>query len=135
MAGRGGKKKAARPSGGGAPFNPMAEQVGPDFYDEAALAEALDRDAATLREARHVLALPTAGEDFVFPTWQVVDGALLAGLPEVLAAFEGAPAWSVGLWLTTSHERWGGRTPVEALGAGEGAAVAEEAAATAARWA
>ncbi|GGD22398.1 hypothetical protein GCM10007231_21850 [Nocardioides daphniae] len=124
-------------------MNPMAEQVGPDFYDERSLAEVLGSaeeplataDVKAMREGKDVLALPTADGHWVFPTWQVADGAILPGIPDVLAAFASAPVWSVGLWLTTSDERWGGRTPVEALGAGETAAVVEEAAATAARWA
>ncbi|QCX28493.1 hypothetical protein [Nocardioides jishulii] len=121
----------------------MAEQVGPDFYDERAMGEALGSDGEplapvevrALREARKVLALPTADGYWVFPTWQVVDGAVLPGVAEVMAAFEGAPVWSVGLWMTTPDEQWHGRTPAEVLRSGDAETVVEAAADTAARWA
>lgn len=142
MAARGGRKDSGRPSSGDA-ANPMAEQVGPDFYDERAMGEALAVDGEplapvevrALREARKVLALPTADGYWVFPTWQVVDGAVLPGLAEVMAAFDGAPVWSVGLWMTTPDEQWDGSTPAEVLRSGETETVVEAAADTAGRWA
>ena len=141
MAARG-RKDSGRPSSG-VSANPMAEQVGPDFYDERAMGEALGNDGEplapvevrALREARKVLALPTADGYWVFPTWQVVDGAVLPGVAEVMAAFEGAPVWSVGLWMTTPDEQWHGRTPAEVLHSGDTETVVEAAADTAARWA
>lgn len=129
--------------GGAAPAgNPMLIQVGPDFYDEAALAEALVIDGAPaevavvrrLREEGRLVALGTADQQWIHPTWQVRDGALLPGLGAVLAAFAGQPAWSVALWLTTAHDDLDGATPAQALADGV-ASVAELAAATAHRWA
>lgn len=128
-------------------MNPMAEQVGPDFYDVHAMAEALtspdpaaDAEPVTLdeleqRRTRHeVLGVRTADEQWIFPTWQVADGVVLAGLGEVLAAFEGHPAWSVGIWLRSPREELGERTPYEALVAGDLAPVVELAAVVAERW-
>lgn len=126
-------------------MNPMAEQVGPEFYDETALGEALaagDADAvdaarlAQMRESRQILALHTADGQFVYPTWQVSAGAVLAGLPEVLAAFAGQPVWSIGLWLRTPHDELADRTPADELEAGgDVVTVVRLARETAERWA
>lgn len=130
-------------------MNPMAEQVGPDFYDVHAMAEALtlpDAEPVTPteleeRRTRHeVLGVRTADEQWIFPTWQVSDGVVLPGLAEVLTAFAGHPAWSVALWLRTPREELGGpageRTPHEALAAGDDVvAVVDLARVVAARWA
>lgn len=133
---------AAKRGGGATMGNPMLLQVGPDFYDEAALAEALlidgePADVATVRRLRgegRLVALATADEQWIHPTWQIRDGALLSGLDAVLAAFAGQPAWSVALWLTTSHDELDGATPVQALAEGA-AGVTELAGQTAHRWA
>lgn len=138
QSGSGGSKRSKSAMAG----NPMLLQVGPDFYDEAALAEALTADGepidvATVRELRsagRIVALSTADEQWIHPTWQVRDGRLVPGLDAVLAAFKGAPAWSVALWLTTDHDDLDGATPVQALIAGVGT-VPALAAATADRWA
>ncbi|WP_235734984.1 antitoxin Xre/MbcA/ParS toxin-binding domain-containing protein [Nocardioides alcanivorans] len=101
----------------------MAEQVGPDFYDEAAMREALSADTEplaagelrTMVEQGAVLGLRTADEQWIFPTWQVRDHAVLAGLADAIQEFEGHPLWSIGLWLTTPHEDLDDLTPVQAL--------------------
>lgn len=125
-------------------MNPMAEQVGPDFYDVHAMADALtapDADPVTPaeleeRRTRHeVLGVRTADEQWIFPTWQVGEAEVLPGLGDVLSAFAGHPAWSVALWLRTPREELGDRTPHEALLAGEISSVVELAAVVAARWA
>ncbi len=125
-------------------MNPMAEQVGPDFYDVRAMADALtahDAEPVTPaeleeRRTRHeVLGVRTADEQWIFPTWQVNDAVVLPGLDEVLTAFAGHPAWSVALWLRTPREELAERTPHEALVAGEIASVVELAGVVAARWA
>lgn len=137
------KKQGARPSAG--PMNPMAEQVGPEFYDAHAMTEALtapDAEPVTLAEleelrTRHeVLGVRTADERWIYPTWQVDDAVVLPGLAEVLTAFAGHPAWSVGVWLRTPREELGDRTPHEALVAGgDVTSVVDLAAVVAARWA
>lgn len=117
------KKAGAAPT---SPGNPMLEQVGPDFYDEAALADQLlvdgrpaeIDDVRRLRAQGHLIALATADGQWIHPTWQVRGGELLPGLPDVLTAFAGHPAWSVALWLTTGHDDLEGSTPAEALAAG-----------------
>ena len=124
-------------------MNPMAEQVGPDFYDVHAMAEALtgvDAGPVTLdeveqRRVRHeVLGVRTADEQWIFPTWQVIDGVVLRGLDEVLAVFAGHPAWSVGIWLRSPREELGERTPYETLVAGDVGPVVALAAVVAERW-
>lgn len=121
----------------------MLLQVGPDFYDEAALADALliDGEPATIDDVRRmraegqVLALATADEQWIHPTWQVQNGAVLPGLREALDAFRGHPVWSVALWLTTDHDDFDGSAPVAALKAGSTDAVTALAQQTAQRWA
>lgn len=119
----------------------MLGQVGPDFWDVGGAGAALDvaaDEVEALARGNGLLALTTFDGRTVFPTWQVVQGAVLPGLAAVLAAFAGQPAWSVALWLTTAHDDLGGRTPVAALGAARGEhdrdAVAALAARTAEAW-
>lgn len=126
-------------------MNPMAEQVGPEFYDAHAMAEALTPadgkpvtvdDLDAMRARHEVLGVRTADEQWIHPTWQVSDAVVLPGLSAVLEAFAGHPAWSVGLWLRTPREEFDGRTPHEVLTSGEEtASVAALAAEVAARWA
>lgn len=121
----------------------MLLQVGPDFYDEAALADAMTVDGSSatvddvprMRAEEQILALATADDQWIHPTWQVQEGRLLPGLPDILKAFRGHPAWSAALWLTTAHDDLDGSTPVDALKAGAVDAVLTLAARTAQRWA
>ncbi|MBS44596.1 MAG: hypothetical protein CMH83_15815 [Nocardioides sp.] len=120
----------------------VLEQLGPDFYDDDALAEALtgadgaSPDVPALRAEHRVLGLRSADERWIHPTWQVRDGAVLPGLAEVLAAFAGQPAFSVATWVTTEHDDLDGATPAGWLIAGRDVgAVVRLAGETAARWA
>lgn len=98
-------------------------QVGPDFWDTAGIAEALAgaptrQDVEQQVREHRLLALTTFDGRTIYPTWQLDRGQVLAGLPAVLAAFAGLPAWSVATWLTSAHDALAGRTPVAALAAG-----------------
>jgi hypothetical protein len=125
-------------------MNPMAEQVGPDYFDATATAAALSPEegepltvarVAAMRVEGALLGLPTAGEEWVFPTWQIVAGTVLPGLADVVGAFAGQPAWSIGLWLTTPHADFEGETPAAVLAAGgDVVRLVAEARATAERW-
>jgi hypothetical protein len=139
----------SRKTGGGrrsAPVNPMVEQVGPEFYDTdgvmgllaAARGTQVTRgDVGSMRETRSIVALQTADERWVYPTWQFTsEGDLLPGLEAVLGAFAQAPRWSVATWLTTPLEEIGDRTPVARLQRGEDVEkVTQAAQRTAVRWA
>ena len=143
-------KASARSTGrnGGSPSsaamgNPMAEQVGPEFHDLTGLGAALApegeevlgaQQAQALVDSSGVLTVRAFDGTPMFPTWQVVDGQVLPGLPEVLRAMAGQPAWSVGLWLTTVSDELG-RTPRAALEQGDDVdGVVSLAAETARRW-
>jgi len=126
------------------PAELMLQQVGPDFLDDAGLRGALTDpdddtdvpapDPAALRADRAVLALRTADEAWIYPSWQVVDSRVLPGLPAVLDAMAAHPAWSVAVWLTTATDELDGATPVAHL-ATDPDRVVEVARAVATRWA
>jgi len=106
------------------PRNKMADQVGPEFYDTAAVmvvlagpgGDPISRQAVEHRRKRRtVLALQTSDRRWIYPTWQFVDHDVLPGLPELLAAFGEHPGWSVATWLTTPQRALDGSTAVDWL--------------------
>jgi hypothetical protein len=103
---------------------------------------AISRQAVDDRVSRGtLLALPVeeAGER-AYPLWQFEqrDGRwrVLDGLAGVLQAVpeDVANRWTLASWLQRAHPALAGRSPLEALRAGDKAAVLEVARATAERW-
>ena len=101
------------------------EQVGP-FLDTEGVSKLLDgvsRQAVSQRvRAGRLLALRTGNGRLVYPLWQFRQGALLAGLPEVLTAAGLDPerpttGWTLASWLCTEDPELGG-APRELLAAG-----------------
>lgn len=128
-----------------APTNPMAEQVGPEFYDTTGVtvvlaapgADPVSKQAVEHRRRRRtLLALRTADRRWIYPTWQFRGHDVMPGLAEVLAAFGDGPAWSVATWLTTPRADLDGLTAVQWLDQGRDRdALLRLARHAAARWA
>lgn len=101
------------------------DHAGP-FLDTEGVAAALDgvsKQAVSQRvQGRRLLALRTGSGRWVYPLWQFHHGALLPGLPEVLAAAGYDPrrpvtGWTVASWLATEDPELGG-APRDLLAAG-----------------
>jgi hypothetical protein len=128
-----------------APYNKMAEQVGPEFYDTAGASVVLAREGSDpvsrqavghRRRRRTLLALQTSDRRWIYPTWQFVGGDVMPGLPAIMAVFGDQPAWSVATWLTTPRRDLEGATAVEWLRHGRDLGhLLRVARRTAARWA
>lgn len=82
--------------------------------------------AAQIRNG-NVLACRSGGGGYAVPVWQFrPEGGVVAGLPETLAAVSeklGAEPLTAFAFLLQAHPLTGGRTPLEALKAGQLAAV------------
>lgn len=106
------------------PVNEMADQVGPEFYDTKGVRSILARRGARAiskqaveqrRKNRRLLALRTTDGTWIYPTWQFVEHRVMAGLPELLAAFAGHDEWAVATWMTGKVDDLDGRRPVDCL--------------------
>jgi hypothetical protein len=89
--------------------------------DDVAQLLGITRQAVERRRDRGtVLALRASGGMFVYPVCQFQDGQLLAGIDRFLAAFpEGTSPWSILNVLVGPSDALDGRTPLEALRAGD----------------
>lgn len=103
----------------------MARIIGP-CYITASLARELGWSPAEVEAAAvdlRLLALRTADDDFVYPAFQVHDGAIVPGLAEVLQALSIGveDPWTWALWLRgpSSAEQASPRSSIELLIAGE----------------
>ena len=120
--------------------HPWDEHIGP-FYDTAGLTKWLGvtKQALADRVRRHrLLAVTTAEGRVLYPVRQFEGRRLLAGLPDVLAAFRNASVdgWAIAVWATTPAQSLRGDTPLGWLRRGcDVEPVLELAANTAARWA
>jgi len=72
------------------------------------------------RLANTLLALSTGKRGYLYPSWQLRDGAVLPGLEHVLRALRGHDAWMRLAFFLTGDARLDGRTPLAALRAGHG---------------
>ena len=72
----------------------------------------------TMRRNHQVLGL-SVNEKWVYPVWQFIDGQILSGLDQVLAALEKDGAWTQVIFLLTGDIRLDGATPLEKLQQGE----------------
>ena len=130
--------------------NPWPRIVGP-CYSSGSLQRELGMSRAAVSKAageRRLLRLETSGGHYVYPAFQVVDGALVRGLREVLNALRlGAPddPWTWAQWLNTPvPDRTavvpeGAEAPmrrnIERLADGDLAGVVRDAEAAASSWA
>ncbi len=124
--------------------SPWAEVVGPVYTADAFLRELRLTPAEVDQAVRylHILQLETADGHRVYPTFQVVDGHLVAGLSEVLHTLQRGidDPWTWAQWLCATaggalDSPSGRRRHKDALLAGDVAAVARAARAAADSWA
>jgi hypothetical protein len=59
------------------------------------------------------------GPSWRYPAWQFVDGELLPGLPDVLAALRHVSPWAAAAFLLSRNARLGARRPLDVLRHGE----------------
>lgn len=95
-----------------APKNPMADLVGPEFFDTTGTAtylagpgnKPLTKQAIADRRARStVLAVQSSDRKWLYPTWQFHEHRVLPGLAPVLKAFDDQPRWAVATWIATPN--------------------------------
>lgn len=71
-------------------------------------------------QAKTLFALRTTRHGHAFPVWQLVDGKVLPGLSEVLRALHPTiDSWMALAFFLNVHSALGGRTPLDALRAGD----------------
>jgi hypothetical protein len=119
--------------------SPWADAVGPVYRTPAVrrLLGGVSRQALVDRARRHtLLALRTADDHLVWPTFQFQGSHPLAGLARVLGAFDRhVDEWTLAGWLRTEQAALDNQSVVDWLRAGGDVDRAVElAAATAARW-
>jgi len=104
------------------------DAVGP-FYDSDGVRSILgnvSKQAVSDRVQRHrLLALRTESGRLVYPAFQFTNRHVVDGLGDVLGvvAPDDTEAWYVASWLSTPDPALDGQAPIEALRAGETAAV------------
>jgi hypothetical protein len=102
----------------------LAAEGGAAGVDELASALHISRQAVDKRRrAGKLLALPRGGHRWVFPAWQVARGRTVPGLEEVLATLGGRDPWSQLIFFVTPDRLLDNRSPLQALRAGDLAAV------------
>ncbi len=102
----------------------LAAEGGAVGVDELASALRISRQAVDKRRrAGKLLALPRGGHRWVFPAWQVARGRTVPGLEEVLSALGGHDPWSALIFFLTPDRLLNNRSPLQALRAGDRAAV------------
>lgn len=74
------------------------------------------------RRSNSILAI-RQGTDWKYPACQLLDGEVLAGIPDVVRAFATQGAWAALDFLLTEDSALGGRSPLEALRQRDRAAV------------
>ncbi len=67
-----------------------------------------------LRQVGRLLALPD-GRGYRYPSWQFEGRGVLAGLPTVLAALQGADPWQQMAFVLTPQAALGGQRPLDQL--------------------
>ena len=75
-----------------------------------------------LRQAGRLLAIPDE-RGYSYPSWQFEGRGVLAGLPTVLAALQGANPWQQVAFVLTPHAALGDQRPLDQLRAGAVSAV------------
>jgi hypothetical protein len=67
------------------------------------------------RSASQLLALTQGRRGYRYPSFQFDEGKTLKGLEEVLGNLRALDPWMQLNFFTSSHERLGGKTPIQAL--------------------
>jgi hypothetical protein len=104
--------------------SPWNDLIGP-FYDSAGLirwTKTTQQDLHADTARGNILGVRTEDGDLLYPAWQFGnDGAPTPGLAEVLATLRTTmpDPWANALWLNAPVERFGGKTAVQMLWAGE----------------
>ena len=75
-----------------------------------------------LRQAGRLLAIPDE-RGYRYPNWQFEGRGVLAGLPTVLAALQGADSWQQAAFVLTPQAALGDQRPLDQLRAGAVSAV------------
>ena len=102
----------------------LAAEGGAAGVDELAGALHISRQAVDKRRrAGKLLAIPRGGHRWLFPAWQVVRGRTVPGLEVVLSALGGRDPWSSLIFFLTPDRLLHDRSPLQALRAGDLAAV------------
>lgn len=117
----------------------LLDLIGP-FYDAAGVSRYLGISTRALdHQVKHLrlLGMATAEGTVVYPVFQFDGPDLLAGLPEVLAAFRGVrvDGWTLASWLVAPLDGLDGISVIDWLRAGrDGPLARAHAQAAAARW-
>lgn len=102
----------------------LAEQAGGLLpADTAGQLLGISRAAVDKRRGGGKLLAVRVRSDWHYPVCQFRDGEVLNGLPEVVAGLGDTTGWSVLSFLLSEDDALGGRTPLDALRAGELTAV------------
>jgi hypothetical protein len=87
--------------------------------EEAGQILGITRQAVDKRRRAGTLLAVREGSDWRYPACQFEDGEVVAGLPDVMRRFDPANAWMVLDFLLAPDTVLAGRTPLEALKAGD----------------
>jgi hypothetical protein len=87
--------------------------------EEAGQILGITRQAVDKRRRAGTLLAVREGSDWRYPACQFEDGEVVAGLPDVMRRFDAANAWVVLDFLLAPDTVLAGRTPLEALKAGD----------------
>lgn len=94
--------------------NPMADLVGP-FYDTPRVQALLDVSKQAVSDRRKhgsVMAMRTGDGLWVYPVFQFEGRRIKPALTGVLRVFRGYDGWTACVWLTTTNDELGGRSPL-----------------------
>lgn len=98
------------------PPNPMSEQIGPDFYDTDGVIAVLSsrREKPITKQAIEsrrknwtLVAVQTADNVWIYPTWQFSDGKVCPGITELIKLFKDQDRWAAADWITTPQGELG----------------------------
>lgn len=89
-------------------------------HDVAALLGITRQAVAKARAEGRLVGLPSAGGQYVYPSWQFGESGVLAGLREVRRALSGGDdPWTFTAFMISSNARLGGETPLTVLRRGD----------------
>jgi hypothetical protein len=83
--------------------------------EQVASALGISRQAVDKQRQRGRLLAVREGAAWRYPSWQLADGRVLAGLPGVLRILAGQSPWTTVAFLTSQNTRLGSRRPLDLL--------------------